>query len=578
MTDNSVNNSGSYAAALHKLGEALTELKRERGAPSYDRILMRGRKVCGERSAMSKPSMSEVFTGRRGPASLDRLLWLARALLSYDDGEEVMPPDRRDPQLQIWRERWHTLESERASSRRVTSAEEAKEASGYRRRPAAVPSGVQGQPAPGDGPPSPGEPQRPSAAPRYRGFAPSGAPFTGDTGQVTAVAFSPDGTYLAIVSGNVIRLWDQAEHLSVGVMTGNREMEFFPLAFSPDGILLAAGGSDGTVHLWEDNRGTAHTSLDFGTDMVYSVAFSPDGRLLAAGSEDGTVRLWALNHPATGAALTDQIIHLADLTGHTQDVYSVAFSPDGRLLATGSRDHTVRLWSVAGQTPAGDPLTGHTEEVVSVRFSPDGALLASGSGDGTVQLWDTVRRTPAGDPLTGHTEEVVSVAFSPDGGLLATGCGDGTVQLWDVAQRTPAGDPLTGHTEVVISVAFSPDGGLLATGSVDGTVQLWERPAGKAAGSAVNQRIAPLKHPLTDQAQVAAVLDELRSFVHERGEAGASAVDTMAFVGASTVLWLESLQDSGLPIRAVLDLVVGDGLIDETVLPGPIRVGRFETH
>ncbi len=125
MAANGRNGGDSYAATLQELAAAFTELKRDRGAPSYDRILVRGKKVCGERHAMSKASVSEVFAGRRGPASLDRLLWLVRVLLSYDDGEEVEPPERRDPQLQVWRDRWHTLERARAAARRASSTDDA---------------------------------------------------------------------------------------------------------------------------------------------------------------------------------------------------------------------------------------------------------------------------------------------------------------------------------------------------------------------------------------------------------------------------------------------------------------------
>ncbi len=125
MAANGGNGGGRYAATLQELAAAFTELKRDRGAPSYDRILVRGKKVCGERHAMSKASVSEVFAGRRGPASLDRLLWLVRVLLSYDDGEEVKPPERRDPELQVWRDRWHTLERARAAARRASSTADA---------------------------------------------------------------------------------------------------------------------------------------------------------------------------------------------------------------------------------------------------------------------------------------------------------------------------------------------------------------------------------------------------------------------------------------------------------------------
>ena len=201
------------------------------------------------------------------------------------------------------------------------------------------------------------------------------------------------------------------------------------------------------------------------TNAVDAVAFSPDGKLLASGSRDATVGLWRVEDGTL----------LRTLEGHMSLVNTVAFSPDGKLLASASGDRTVRVWRVDDGTQL-RILEGHANPVNTVAFSPDGKLLASGSKDTTVGLWrvedGTLLRT-----LEGHKKQVNTVAFSPDGELLSSGSGgtlrgDDTVRLWRVEDGTLL-RTLEGHMSLVNTVAFSPDGKLLASASRDRTVRVW---------------------------------------------------------------------------------------------------------
>jgi WD40 repeat protein len=144
---------------------------------------------------------------------------------------------------------------------------------------------------------------------------------------------------------------------------------------------------------------------------------------------------------------------LAVLTGHTAPVTSVAFSPDGHRLASGSDDMTVRVWNADTGQSIGAPLTGHTDYVLGVVFTPDGHRLASGSRDGTVRLWNADTGQPVGTPLAGPFGSVTRVVFSPDGHTVASGgYADGTVQLWNADTGQPRGAPLTGHTAIPFSL------------------------------------------------------------------------------------------------------------------------------
>ncbi|MEH1935981.1 MAG: serine/threonine-protein kinase [Nostoc sp.] len=201
---------------------------------------------------------------------------------------------------------------------------------------------------------------------------------------------------------------------------------------------------------------------------VNSVAFSPDGKTLASGSDDKTIKLWNL---ASG-----QEIHT--LEGNSDWIWTVAFSPDSKTLASGSADKTIKLWNLeTGKLIR--TLEGHSDGVSSVAFSPDGKTLASGaaSKDMKIKLWN-LKTGKLIRTLEGHTNGVSSVVFSPDGKTLASGSWDKTIKLWNLETgkliRT-----LQGHSERILSVAFAPDGKTLVSGSKDKTIKLWNLETGK---------------------------------------------------------------------------------------------------
>jgi WD40 repeat protein/flagellar biosynthesis GTPase FlhF len=344
-------------------------------------------------------------------------------------------------------------------------------------------------------------------------------PFPAQEREVTALAFSPDGQVLATGGRDgVLRLWDIASRRLLKEL-GRHQSTINALTFSPDGKLIATGSADRTARLWEVASGVTHIlgNMLQAKGSVLSVAFSPDGQVLAVGGGDHKVSLWS-----TGSREL-----LTELEGHTGAVNSVRFSPDGRSLASGGSDKTVIVWTLlkkeGGAPPSLDwvvgskgavTLKGHTKDVWSVAFSSDGRSLASGGDDGLIKVWDfeaqaseqlpvehptsvrSVATSPDGKTFaTGagrlvkfwdasthkelasfedFGEAVWSVAFSPDGRVLAAGGQGKVVKLWDVTSRQRLLPDLVGHTGTVTSIAYSPDRRLLATASRDSTVKLWD--------------------------------------------------------------------------------------------------------
>ena len=303
--------------------------------------------------------------------------------------------------------------------------------------------------------------------------------------EVWDVAFSPDGKRLVTASQDgKAKVWDAT--------TGNLLLTFSghtaavdSLSFSPDGSRLATSGVDRGVKIWDSNTGQELLTFRGHTGEIWDVAFSPDGKRLASASSDGKVKVWD--------TLTGQ--ELFTLNGHTAPVVGVAFSPDcvgapdavaeqcGTRLATASWDGTTRVWNASFSR---ELLTLYLPNSSSGAFSPDGRLTASGYGDGSVKLWDlssAFQEAHNGDgpalsagsllqTLIGHTDAVDSLAFSPDGQRLASTAEDHTVKIWDVATGA---DLLTlpGQEGGAIIVAFSPDGKRLAIASDDFIVKLW---------------------------------------------------------------------------------------------------------
>ncbi|MCA9125177.1 MAG: PD40 domain-containing protein [Planctomycetaceae bacterium] len=304
----------------------------------------------------------------------------------------------------------------------------------------------------------------------------------GLVGDVSCVAFSPDGTRLTLTHGKWVEVRNAATGQIELTLEGHNE-RLLSMAFSSGGTRLATASWDKTVKIWDTATGQEQVTLKGHTSYVQSVAFSPNGTRVASAGGDKSVKVW---EASTGR-------ELLTFKGHNNGAYSVAFSPDGTRIASGGTtwdsifkewDHTIKVWDVVtGRETL--TLQGHNLYITCVAFSPDGTRIASSSGDETVKVWNaaTGRETIT---FTGHTGIVNSVAFSPDGKRIASGGQHlglaGVVKVWDVTtgQETL---PSKGQLHPVNSVAFSPDGTRLASASdklhypretgVTGVVSVW---------------------------------------------------------------------------------------------------------
>jgi WD40 repeat protein len=290
---------------------------------------------------------------------------------------------------------------------------------------------------------------------------------------VHAAAYSPDGRLLATAGWDgAVRLWQPDTAHLLRILVGHRDV-VRTLAWAPDGQTLASASWDGTVRLWQPETGRLLRTLRAPGGAINNVAWSPDGKRLASAGADSTVKLW---DAATGQLLTTFL-------GHTSNVWTVAWSPDGKTLASGSTDRTVRLWEAdngrlirswePGPALASAPDPVHANSVYYLAWSPDGKTLATGVGDRVVRLWrpDTAGLLHTLDPA-GY------VAWSPDGKTLATGSHDGLARLWraESGARLRTLEKQWGH---LYAVAWSPDGKTLVTGNGFSSVRLWQADTGQ---------------------------------------------------------------------------------------------------
>jgi WD40 repeat protein/serine/threonine protein kinase len=281
------------------------------------------------------------------------------------------------------------------------------------------------------------------------------------SGNLRPIAFSPDGRMLAGEKlGRVVTLWDTTSGQTLAEFT-RETRRFGSLVFTPGGESLIITTDDGPIRSWHFVRESESIAQIVAHQAeVWGLAYTPDGRELISSADDHDIKIWS---PRGGGSRST-------LKGHTAMVPSVAVCPDGKLLASASFDNTVRLWDLPGAT-ARSVLHGHTDKVRAVAFSPNGRLVASAGSDKTVRIWDA----QSGKPIlifAGHTDVVRALAFEPRGALLFSASTDRTIRGIDVNGRREAFSLQC--TEQNSALAFSPDGSLLASGDDKGTLMIWD--------------------------------------------------------------------------------------------------------
>jgi WD40 repeat protein len=300
-------------------------------------------------------------------------------------------------------------------------------------------------------------------------------------GLVVRLVLSPDRTKVAVgleMGGSEhIGLFDISTGQERANWAADREGQVHTMAFSPDGRLLASGGDDRIIHVWDAATGQPVAECRGHTSKVLSLAFRQDGRRLVTAGHDGTVRQWDARAGREVEPPYDR---------HTVEALAAVYSPDGQRIASAGADGAVRLWQAEGRNDQA-VLRGHTGAVVALAFNPDGRRLVSASydtlvyqGDGTVRFWEAARAVTL-PVLTGHRSYVYPVAYSPDGRWIASGAWDNTIRLWDAA--TGEACATLPHSAIVRALAFTPDSArLISGGDPDGELLVWDLSTGRIQG------------------------------------------------------------------------------------------------
>lgn len=274
------------------------------------------------------------------------------------------------------------------------------------------------------------------------------------------VALSADGLTVASASEDgSAKIWRHDKYF-LKTLYGHQD-RIWEIGTSPEGELIASVSDDNTLKLWQASSGKLWESIEGKESGFLCVSFSPDSRIMVTGSGGGTIQLWDL-----GDKNKPKLHSLRTLVGHTGAVVTLAISPDGQIIASASDDQTIKLWNKDGKLL--HSFVAHKETIWKLAFSPFGNMLASASEDGTVKLWTTNGKAIA--TLRGQNA-VWGVAFSPQGNIIASTSRDDTLKLWRLDGsliRT-----ISGQSRGFTRVAFSPDGNIIATAGVDSTVKLW---------------------------------------------------------------------------------------------------------